>query len=255
MATHFGRILRSDICLCQYHQVVEIFAGVGDHPSHSRVGYSIFADALRPHVQPHELLDIFHLFIHRHLHLAEDPTYHFLSHKVVIVEGPSQFFVISLGLRLADVMEQCCPSEPFVVAMCRHVVDHLKGVVEVVFMAFALHDFHPLQLAEHREDQLQEPTLVEKPESDRRTCRSHDLPQFVVDPLACDDRYPLAIAPNSLKGLGIDLEVELGGKADGSHHPQRVVAEGDVRIKWCANDPLMQVGYAAKRVDQFAISL
>ena len=47
----------------------------------------------------------------------------------------------------------------------------------------------------------------------------------------------------------------MGGKPHGTHHPQRVVAEGDVGVERRADDATLQVTDAVKRVEQFTIAL
>ena len=47
----------------------------------------------------------------------------------------------------------------------------------------------------------------------------------------------------------------MGGKADTTHHAQRVVAEGDVRVERRADGLLLHVRHAAEGVYQLAVTL
>ena len=59
---------------------------------------------------------------------------------------------------------------------------------------------------------------------------------------------------DGVERLGVDEETELRGEADGAHHTQGVVAEGDIRIERCSYCQLLHVVESAKRVYQFAVS-
>ena len=55
-----------------------------------------------------------------------------------------------------------------------------------------------------------------------------------------------------LKRFVINIKIELGGKTDTPHHAKWVIAEGDVRVKWCTDCTLFQIIHSAEWVYQFA---
>ena len=55
-----------------------------------------------------------------------------------------------------------------------------------------------------------------------------------------------------LKRFVINIKIELGGKTDTPHHAKWVIAEGDVRVKWCTDCTLFQIIHPAEWVYQFA---
>ena len=63
------------------------------------------------------------------------------------------------------------------------------------------------------------------------------------------------VALKCVKSLVLDEEVELGGKPDTAHHPQWVVAEGDVWVEWGSDDTVLQVIQSVEGVNKFAKSL
>ena len=85
--------------------------------------------------------------------------------------------------------------------------------------------------------------------------RTHDFHQFIGYALTGDDADALGIAANRLESLRIDVKIQLCGEPDGTHHPQRVIAEGDVRIQRSADNAALHVANAVKGVKQLAIAL
>ena len=94
------------------------------------------------------------MLVERKTHFAEYAWNHFCAHKIVVVEGPPGFVIPPFAGRLTNVVEQCGPSEPLIIAFCRHIVEHLQGVQKVVFMRTSVHRFHPLQGCQFRENVL-----------------------------------------------------------------------------------------------------
>ena len=82
--------------------------------------------------------------------------------------------------------------------------------------------------------------------------RHDNLVELHLDALTADNLDAVGHALQCLEGLVLYLEVQLRGKADAAHHAQGVVAEGDVWLKGCGYDAILQVGQAVEGVYQFA---
>ena len=112
--------------------------------------------------------------------------------------------------------------------------------------------FHAFECLHLGEDDAQQSALVEQLESNRRPRAQDDLVQLGVDPLLADDLHAVGISlDGSDVGVG-DAEVELGGKSNRPQHPQRIIAERNVRIKWCLDASILQVANAFEGVDEVA---
>ena len=101
-----------DVRLAQGHEVVDVVVGIVYQPSHSAVSHHLVSNGYGAHVQVDKFLHIFHLHVQRQFEPSEDIRQHLCPDVVVVVESPSVLRVPSFGLCLADVMEQCRPSEP-----------------------------------------------------------------------------------------------------------------------------------------------
>ena len=161
---HFLRILRRDVCLAEYHKVVDVVAGVEEQTAHGGVGHFFLNQRYRAHMQLHKFLHIFHLLVHRKLHPFEDAGYHFFAHEVVVVECPPVLLVILLGDWLGDVVEQRCPAKPFLVRLFSHRVEHLHRVQEIVFMSAPVFGLDALQGVELREYKFEQSAFFQKHE-------------------------------------------------------------------------------------------
>ena len=51
------------------------------------------------------------------------------------------------------------------------------------------------------------------------------------------------------------MKIQLGSKADATHHAQRVITKRHLGIQRCGNDAILQVGNSIKRIYQFAESI
>ena len=86
--------------------------------------------------------------------------------------------------------------------------------------------------------------------------RCHDdLIQFILDTLATDDLDAVDHPLQSDKGLVFDLEVQLCGKADATHHAQRIVAESDIRLQCGGDDTILKISQSVEGIDEFAKTL
>ena len=160
----------------------------------------------------------------------------------MVVERPAEALVKALGAGLPDVVEERCPEEPEVHLVpgagggecLGHIVHDLVGVGEVVLVADAVTCLGPLELEELGEDELHQSGLLEELEADGWARGEEDFVELCGDALGGDDLDAPCISPDSSEGVGVDEEAELRGEAYGTHHTQRVVAEGDVGVKRCA---------------------
>ena len=96
-------------------------------------------------MQPHQVLHEPHPLIERQSESGEDALGHGGANGIVSVEGPPGSLDEFLGVRLGDVVQDGGPAEPEIVAHHRHVVEHLQGVPEVVFMPVILHFLHAVE--------------------------------------------------------------------------------------------------------------
>ena len=160
----------------------------------------------------------------------------------MVVERPAEALVKALGAGLPDVVEERCPEEPEIHLVPRagggeclgHIVHDLVGVGEIVLVPDAVTRLGALELEELGEDELHQTGLLEELETDGWARGEEDLVELRGDALGGDDLDAPSISPDSSEGVGVDEEAELRGEAYGTHHAQRVIAEGDVGIEWRA---------------------
>ncbi len=199
-----------------------------------------------------ELLNIFHVLVHRKLHLAENAGYHFGSHGIVAVEGPPQLRVEALRHRFGYVVEQRPPPEPHIVARGGNVVEHRHRVVEIILVPNSFDHLHAAERSEFGQNQLEKPRLEQQLPTARRLRRPHDFHQLVGDAFARNNRYAPRVAAYCLESIVDNREPQLGGEAYGAHHAQRVVGEGYVGVERRAYQSVAQVGHAVVFVDELA---
>ncbi len=100
---------------------------------------------------------------------------------------------------------------------------------------------------------MQELRLKEQFEAIRRLLGQDDFIEFVADTLLRYNFEALTILDNGLEGIGVYIKIELCGKANGAHHAQRVIGEGNIRAERRANQFAAQVVLPAEGVYQFPI--
>ena len=115
-----------------------------------------------------------------------------------------------------------------------HVVHDLIGVGEIILVPDAVACLGALELKELGEDELHQTGLLEELETDGWARREEDLIELRGDALGGDNLDAPCISSDSSEGVGVDEEAELRGEAYGTHHAQRVIAEGDIGVKRCA---------------------
>ena len=98
-----------------------------------------------------------------------------------------------------------------------------------------------LQLKELGEDELHQPRLLEELEADGWARGEKNFVELGGDAFGRNDLNAWGVSPDGCEGVGVDEESELGGKADGAHHAQRVIAECDVGVEWRAQGERLHV--------------
>ena len=58
------------------------------------------------------------------------------------VEGPAHFFGEFFGGGFSDVVQQSRPAQPQIIGGLTNVIDHLKGVIKIVFMGLPFDFFN-----------------------------------------------------------------------------------------------------------------
>ena len=252
------RVLARDVGFDEEYEVVDIVSRLEEQTAHSGVRHAFIDEGGGTHMQVDELLHVVHLVIKRKAEAAEDLRHHLHADEVVVVEGPAEALVKALGAGLPDVVEERCPEEPEIHLVPRagggeclgHVVHDLIGVGEVVLVTDAVARLGALELEELREDELHQSGLLKELEADGWARGEEDLVELRGDALGGDDLDAPCISPDSSEGVGVDEEAELRGEAYGTHHAQRVIAEGDVGIKWRAQGERLHIVQAIEGVDE-----
>ena len=105
-------VLAGDVGFAEEHEVVYVIACLKEEAADGAVGDLVIGDGDGAHVQRHQLLHILHPLVHRQLQAPENLRHHLLTDIVVVVKGPSELCIPSLGLGLANIVEESCPAEP-----------------------------------------------------------------------------------------------------------------------------------------------
>ena len=133
-----------------------------------------------------------------------------------------------------------------------HVLQHLQRVVEIVLMRPAIALLHDVQSSHFWQYNLQQTRALQVFKAYRRVWCHHDFVQLHLDALATDYSDAVSHATESVERLVLYLEIQLGGKANATHHTQRVVRERHLRVQGCGNDAILQVGNAVEGIHQFS---
>ena len=136
-----------------------------------------------------------------------------------------------------------------------NILKHLEGMIEIILMRPAILLVDDIQCSQFREDNLQETAALEVIEADAGMRGEDNLVELVLDTFAADDLYPVGHTNESIPCLILYLEIQLSGEAHTPHHPQGIVAEGDIRFKRSGDDTVFEVGKTIERVDEFAEAL
>ena len=168
----------------------------------------------------------------------------------VAMKGPAGAFFKFLGGGFTDVMQQSGPAEPQIIRMLRYIVHYLESMVEVILMPFIIYIFRTGQSCQLRQDELQQAGPEQQIKADGRLGTHQYLIQLHGHPFAANDPDPVRFRLNAIKAFFLHVEIQLRGKPDGTHHPQRIIAEGLLRLERCADDLKLYVLYPVKRVYQ-----
>ena len=133
--------------------------------------------------------------------------------------------------------------------------DGLHSVVEDILVSAAVDSFDAGQSADFGQNELHEAAFLHQFEAQRGLRREHNLVEFHRDALGTDNLDAFGIASDGLESVVGDTEPQLRGEADGSHHTQRVVAEGNVGVEGRAKDAFVEVAYASEGVNQLAVAV
>ncbi len=151
-------------------------------------------------------------------------------------------------------MEQRRPAQPHVVGYGAYIVDHRKRMVEIILVAHAVDNLHPLHRRQLGENELEQPRLHKQLPPYRGLRRLHHLGKLVIYTFARYYGDTVGVALDSLEGILHYRKLQLRGEAYGSHHAQGVVGESDVGVERRANQPVAQVGTTVIAVDKLAES-
>ena len=87
-----------------------------------------------------------------------------------------------------------------------------------------------IQRCQFRHYNLQQATTLQILKAHTGMGSHHDFIQLHLYPFATDYLDALSHSLQGIKRLLLYLEIQLGGKADASHHAQRIVAEGNLGV-------------------------
>ena len=132
------------------------------------------------------------------------------------------------------------------------VFQHFESVIEVVFVLSAIAFLYDVEGRELGQNDVEQAATMQIDKAFGGMRGEHNLVEFVDDAFARNYADALFVASEGFEGFRFNLEVELRGKADASHHPKRIVAEGDVGVERRGNDAVFQVAKAVEWVHQFS---
>src|SRR5450755_3246236 len=88
-----------------------------------------------------------HFFIHRQFQLIKNLWNHTATHHLMAVKGPPMACFKFFCNRLPDIVQNGGPSQPEIVGMSRNIVEHLQGMVEIIFMTQSVDIFSTRQVS------------------------------------------------------------------------------------------------------------
>ena len=231
----------------------------------------------------HQLLHIFHLLVKRHFQRLEDSRDHPGPHYLMPVECPPRSALVPFGGRLAYIVQQCRPSEPYIrrspdffghysvfetiilesafrdsLFLCsRHIVQDLESMREILLVPVTFHTFSTLQFTKLRQYQLQQSGLVHQAETRGRAAAYQHFVQFLRNTLPRKDFQTVPVPADRLQGFRYYPEfpailTQPGGEPYGPDHPQRIIAVSGIGIQRRADNACSQVPYPSERIHQGA---
>ena len=91
-------------------------------------------------MQIYKFTHVAHLSAQRHAQAFEYARNHFCPDDIVVMKCPAESAVQMFGYRFRYVVEQCCPSQPFVVRFRGDVIEHTKSMIKIVFVCASVDD-------------------------------------------------------------------------------------------------------------------
>ena len=122
-------------------------------------------------------------------------------------------------------------------------------------MCTAVFLFYDVKSSEFRQYNLQQARALQVFETNAGVWRHHYFVELHLNALTTDNLDAVCHATEGIKRLLFYLEIQLGSKADATHHAQWVVRERNLRIQRCGDNTILQVGYAIEGVHQFSEAL
>ena len=141
-------------------------------------------------MQVDHFLHIFHFAVQWQFQSSEHLGNHLCADEVVVVKRPPVGIVPTLAFWFADVVHQRSPSQPQVVRAFAHIVEHLQGVVEIVFVCPSVACLHDVEGCKFGQNQLQQSAAVQVNQTLARRACHHDLVQFGLYAFSADDFDP-----------------------------------------------------------------
>ena len=113
-------------------------------------------------MQIDHFLNEFHLFVERQVHTRKNLRHHVCTNGIVRIEGPTDTFYKSFCLQLADIVKQCRPAQPEVIAFFGHIVHHLNGMQENILVGKSFLHRHARKLIQLGENDFEQTSFEQK---------------------------------------------------------------------------------------------
>ena len=208
-------------------------------------------------------LDILHLGTHGKFEAPEYLRHHTSTDGIVVVEGPANAGFPAFGLGFSHIMQQGRPPEPQRIIdhrlhgfngflLCSDVFEDFEGMIEIVFMSTVVTLFNDVKSCEFGQNNLKQSRALEQFETNARVWSHHDFVQFHLDTFGTDNLDTCSHPLQGLEGFVLNLEVQLGGKTNTTHHAQRVVGECHLRVERRGNNAVFEVSNAVEGVDKLS---
>ena len=202
-------------------------------------------------MQANQPLDIAHRIVEGQPEPPENDGHHFRPAVFVAVESPAGFGMVALGEGLRNVMQNGHPAQPQVVRHLCHVVEHLEGVVKIVFVPPAFHFFHAPHGLQFRQNEREQAKLRQLVEAPGGFVGANDFVELFGNALFGNDAEAVCLGKNGPFGSFIDPEAgQLSKKTHRPQHSKGVVGEGHIGLKRGSDQAVVEVADAVKRVDQ-----
>ena len=150
-------------------------------------------------------------------------------------------------------MQYCCPAKPQVISVFADIIHHLQSVVKIIFVSFAINIFCTGQLHHLRKNDFEQTAFVQQIKTNRRFFAQQYFVQFICNAFGAYNFYPLCVVTDCFKCFRHNCIIELCGKTNSPHHPQRIITESNA---WCQRG-FYYFGFntihSIKRIDELPI--